>query len=669
MSRRVSPARSNATVFSLSLGLLALALALAACGSDAERVREADTDPTAAAEGDTSLSAEIAATELQEGDCITSTLPDGISVESVVIVPCSDAWQYRVTNSFQVADSTEYPGNEFFAQQAAERCDQPVAYFLLPSPESWELNDRTVICLEEAPTPTDAPGTAAATRTSATDEEDETTAQRDAATSEAPAEAPMAAADMYSLVSPSIAFVRTPTGTGSGILIEGGYVVTNYHVVWPYETVQVAFPGGTEFHSVVVVGWDSMADLAVLGPVDVSAPPLQLADGEGMAPGSELFLVGYPAEVDESPEPTITRGILSRFREWEPLGMTYLQTDAAIAGGQSGGALVNSEGAVVGISTFSFSEAGFGLATSAADDAPIVERLIRGMETSGLGERAFPAGRGALEFNLELVNLWDNRAFILDAEEGTTIEFVIDGPADGLFRVSGPLGSLLEVDDRMTGIESGAAELPVAGIYFLQVEMFTGTASTFHLVSSVSLKPFHDPDDGRTIAPGDTVVGNIDFYFDLDWYSIRLEEGEVVAIFTDSINVDTFLSVDFPNSGGDQIAYDDDSGGGLFGTNSALLYRAPATGEYFVAVADATGRNTGGYYLSVEQAPPGSDAEAASPAPPDPQIVDSPFGQMRVFQDPLGRFQIQTPQLWVEQEPGPPQTKSSGPPTPKGGAR
>ena len=165
--------------------------------------------------------------------------------------------------------------------------------------------------------------------------------------------AQLTAAEVYSLVSPSIPFIETPTGTGSGVLIEGGYVVTNYHVVWPYQAVWVVFPDDQVLQNVPVVGWDSMADLAVLGPVDVPARPLgvkgggplQLGDGEDLAPGSELFLVGYPAEVDELPEPSITRGILSRFREWERLGMTYLQTDAAIAGGQSGGALVDTLGA------------------------------------------------------------------------------------------------------------------------------------------------------------------------------------------------------------------------------------------------------------------------------------------------------------------------------------
>ena len=471
--------------------------------------------------------------------------------------------------------------------------------------------------------------------------------------------AQLTAAEVYSLVSPSIPFIETPTGTGSGVLIEGGYVVTNYHVVWPYQAVWVVFPDDQVLQNVPVVGWDSMADLAVLGPVDVPARPLgvkgggplQLGDGEDLAPGSELFLVGYPAEVDELPEPSITRGILSRFREWERLGMTYLQTDAAIAGGQSGGALVDSQGQVVGISTFSFSEAGFGLATSAADIAPIVERLIQGEYTSGLGDRRLPAGGVAFEFYVDLANVWDSRTFVLDATAGTILQAEIDGPEDGLFRVYDPSGLLLEVDGVATGIESGTVELLVDGVHFLQVELFAGESASFDLTSTVGLKPFHDPDDGRTIAVGETVVGNLDFFFDLDWYSIRLEEGETVRISTDSINVDTLLAVDFPNSRDDQVVSDDDSGGGLSGLNSELVYRAPNTGEYFIVVTDAVGDSFGGYYLSVERAPVGTETVHVPTGSQvvEGQGVESPFGEMLVLEDPLGYFEVQVPAHWVEE--------------------
>ena len=713
----------------LLVTLLAITLSMAACGDDAESVRQANESAAAStATAETpSPSAEIQVTELMDGDCVNSTLPEGISIDTVVIVPCSGDWQYRVLKSFQLADAEPYPGESFFLSQVSENCDRQTGRYLFPSAQGWEQGDRTITCLQQAPelvisallegsevnaedlsddeascleewvaganllafvvTPDDpaaiddfiaqlercAPnllGFTTATGTPAMTPTPEPTATPTTAPTATPTDTPtptptatptpeptptaqLTAAEVYSLVSPSIPFIETPRGTGSGVLIEGGYVITNYHVVWPYEVVRVVFPDDKVLQNVPVVGWDSMADLTVLGPVDVPARPSKLGDGEDLAPGTALFLVGYPAEVDEFPEPTITRGILSRFREWERLGMTYLQTDAAIAGGQSGGALVNSLGEVIGISTFSFSEAGFGLATSAADNAPIVERLIQGDLTSELGDRRLPAGGGAFEFYVELANVWDSQTFVLEAAAGTTLGVALEGTEDGLFRVYDPFGLLLEVNDGFTGTESGTVELLADGVHFLKVETLSGESSTFDLASTIRLKPFHDPDDGRTIVIGETVAGNIDFHFDWDWYSIRLEEGETVTISTDSTNVDTLLYVDFPNSRDDQVVSDDDSGGGLFGINSELVYRAPNTGEYFIVVTDAVGDSFGGYYLSVEQAREGTETVYVPTGPQvvERQVVESPFGEMLVYQDPSGYFEVETPQIWVEEEP------------------
>ena len=502
-------------------------------------------------------------------------------------------------------------------------------------PETSALPTEATSLSAPTPKPTDSPApTATATPTPTPTPTDTPTPV-----------AEMSPAEVYALISLSVPFVETAAATGSGVLIEGGYVVTNYHVVWPYESVRVVFPDGTELENVPVVGWDPMADLAVLGPVAVSAQPLRLKDGESAVFGSELLLVGYPAEVDLFPQPTVTRGILSRFREWERLGITYLQTDAAIAGGQSGGALVNSRGEVVGISTFSFSEAGFGLAASSADIMPIVEKLIQGEFTSGLGDRRLPVGRGNFEFDIDLRNYWDTRTFVLEATEGTMLEVEIEGKGDGWFHVSDPFGLILEVDDGYAGIEYGAVELLTSGVHFLQVEMASGHSSGFDLSSSVRLMPLNDPDDGRNVAVGKTVAGSLDHFSDWDWYSISLNEGETVRVSTDSLNVDTVIYVDFPNSRDNQVVYDDDSGGGLSGTNSELVYRAPHTGEYFIAVKEAVGDRLGGYYLTVEPAREGTETVSV---PPSPQTVDSRFGTMLVFEDPLGYFSIQAPEAWLE---------------------
>jgi S1-C subfamily serine protease len=78
---------------------------------------------------------------------------------------------------------------------------------------------------------------------------------------------------VFARVSPSVAFIETPAFTGSGVLIDGGYVVTNAHVVWPFETVRVVFPNGIVFLNAPVLGSDLLDDLAVIGPLDTAIEP------------------------------------------------------------------------------------------------------------------------------------------------------------------------------------------------------------------------------------------------------------------------------------------------------------------------------------------------------------------------------------------------------------
>ena len=183
---------------------------------------------------------------------------------------------------------------------------------------------------------------------------------------------------------------------------------------------------------------------------------------------------------------------------------------------------------------------------------------------------------------------------------------------------------------------------------FLQVQMGSGESSGFDLTSNIALYPIDDPDDGQSIAVGETVAGSIDHFRDIDWYSIRLEEGETVRISTDSLNVDTFLFVDFPHSRNNQAVSDDNSGGGLFETNSELVYRALQSGEYYISVFESGGDSFGGYYLSVKHA---GDGEETVEVPPSPQVVDSPFGKMIVYEGQLSGISIQAPADWIEEWP------------------
>ena len=242
----------------------------------------------------------------------------------------------------------------------------------------------------QAPTPTPVPTTAAV-----------------------PMPGPLTPDQIFSGVSPSIAFIETLAGTGSGVLIEGGYVVTSAHVVWPFDTARVVFPDGSEFLDAPVKGWDLMADVAVVGPVGASQAPLELVDGRSQGIGSDTFLIGYPGEVEAFPQPALTRGLVSRTRRSAATGLSYFQTDSAIAVGQSGGALVSNQGEVIGISGFWFTEAAFAVAAVSADIAPRVQKIIAGEDPSGLGDRRVPLVGGSERHEITLGNYWDQRAYVI----------------------------------------------------------------------------------------------------------------------------------------------------------------------------------------------------------------------------------------------------------------
>ena len=167
----------------------------------------------------------------------------------------------------------------------------------------------------------------------------------------------------------------------------------------------MVFPDGPEFLDVPVLSWDLMVDLAVIWPIETSIEPIDLVGREDLVTGSEVFLIEYPGETEQFPQAAITRGIISRTREWQPARMTYFQTDALVGGGQSGGALVSEDAEVIGISGFSFTEADFALVASAADIQHRVAGLVAGDDVSSLGDRDFSLTGGQRQHTGMLRNL------------------------------------------------------------------------------------------------------------------------------------------------------------------------------------------------------------------------------------------------------------------------
>ncbi|MBA3483940.1 MAG: trypsin-like peptidase domain-containing protein [Pirellulales bacterium] len=157
-------------------------------------------------------------------------------------------------------------------------------------------------------------------------------------------------------VGPSVVNIRTPRGRGegqgSGVIVDpAGYIITNNHVVDGIDTVEIQLSDGRRDNRVRVVGVDPLTDIAVLktdlGNLTASA----WGDSDELQVGDIVWALGSPFGLQKS----ITSGILSAK---ERRGITgsrviqeYLQTDAAVNPGNSGGPLVNHEGKIVGINT------------------------------------------------------------------------------------------------------------------------------------------------------------------------------------------------------------------------------------------------------------------------------------------------------------------------------
>ena len=414
--------------------------------------------------------------------------------------------------------------------------------------------------------------------------------------------------EVYARVAPSIPIVISPYGQGSGILTKGGYVVTNHHVVWPntFTAATVVFPDGTEYEDVPVVATNPWADLAVLGPLETDERPLFLADGEGLPPGSELYLIGYPAEFELRPEPTITSGILSRVRHWDGYNVTLLQTDAAIAGGQSGGALVDSRGRVVGVSTWGWTEANFGVATSASDDDDIIELML-----DALGYDFSIWNR--IDFGVDASREWDGElagggwhSYFVD-EVADSIDLELEGSGEAGLWMANAFDVIIGPDADGEATTSGSAYMDLDDVYFIDVYALGGSdsAASYSLRSSAALLPYID-EDGTVLNPADETqawagawAGVFDYVGDRDWYELRLNRGDTVVVWTDSIDVDTVLRL--TDSRGYEVAADDDSGPlGILGFefNAEIVFEAPSTGTYYAEVYVLDDTSTGSYIIN-----------------------------------------------------------------------
>lgn len=219
---------------------------------------------------------------------------------------------------------------------------------------------------------------------------------------------------------------RQVQGLGSGVIVDAdnGYILTNNHVIDRAEQITVTLQDGRELDA-TVVGTDSATDLALLKVEVQSLTAVALGDSDVLSVGDFVVAIGNPFGLGQ----TVTSGIVSglsrapgmRAESYED----FIQTDAAINRGNSGGALVNLRGELVGINTAIFSSSGgnigIGFAIPVSMAKQVMEQLIEHGEVR----------RGMLGVTIQPLDQELAQALGLSETQGALVSNVVsDSPAE-----------------------------------------------------------------------------------------------------------------------------------------------------------------------------------------------------------------------------------------------
>lgn len=180
-------------------------------------------------------------------------------------------------------------------------------------------------------------------------------------------------------------------GLGSGVIISpDGYIVTNNHVISGADKIEVTLNDNRSFNG-RIIGTDPNTDLALIKIEAEGLPVVQFGNSDDLKVGEWVLAVGNPFGLTS----TVTAGIVSAKARRISDNMTnqmgiesFIQTDAAVNPGNSGGALVNTNGELVGINTAIFSETGNYAGYSFAIPSSIVSKVIADLRQYGTVQRA-----------------------------------------------------------------------------------------------------------------------------------------------------------------------------------------------------------------------------------------------------------------------------------------
>lgn len=242
-------------------------------------------------------------------------------------------------------------------------------------------------------------------------------------------------------------FRRTPQGprmgSGSGVIISSdGYIVTNNHVVADADELTVVLVDNRSY-TARVIGTDPTTDLALIKIDEDRLPSLSFANSDQVRIGEWVLAAGNPFRLNS----TVTAGIVSatgrsiNILQDQYAIESFIQTDAAVNPGNSGGALVDVEGNLIGINTAIASQTGSYVGYSFAVPANIAKKVVDDLKEYGTVQRGF-LGVSIVGINADVAKKFD-----LDINQGVLVQGVVeDGSAEEAGIEEGDI--IVQVDDR-----------------------------------------------------------------------------------------------------------------------------------------------------------------------------------------------------------------------------
>ena len=189
--------------------------------------------------------------------------------------------------------------------------------------------------------------------------------------------------------------VQTPkrAAAGSGVIISAdGYIVTNNHVVDGADELTVTLNENSKEYSARIIGADKATDLALIKIDAKDLPAIVIANSDDVKVGEWVLAVGNPLGLNN----TVTAGIVSAKARTMGQGVSsMIQTDAAINQGNSGGALVNTRGELIGINAMLYSQTGSNIGYGFAIPTTIVKKAVDDFKKYGTYQRAMIGIKGS----------------------------------------------------------------------------------------------------------------------------------------------------------------------------------------------------------------------------------------------------------------------------------